>query len=95
MSTESDNEVTPLEAVQEGAQAIEEAIEAVEECKRLEAQWYQTKANSKSVRLTAMHAQAYIDSLEATQRSLTDAMTYLVDRQLFRDVRADRKMGYC
>ena len=74
---------------------IAKGIEGVEDLRQLEKQWYAIKGNSKSVRLTEQHAQAYIDQLEATQRSVTDALMFLIDKGLAREVRAERKMGYC
>lgn len=70
-------------------------LKSVEDLKHLEKRWYAIKGASKSVRLTEQAAQDYIDQLEATQRSLADAMMLLLDKGLHKEVRAERQMGYC
>ena len=65
--------------------------ESIEDLKKLELTWYQTKANNVATKEDLASAgQAYVDTLEVTNRELIDALTRLVDPELAREVQADR-----
>ena len=68
--------------------------ETIEDLKRMELDWYRTKANNLATKEELASAgQDYLNTLEATNRELIDALTQLVDPELFREVEADRLMN--
>ena len=68
--------------------------ETIEDLKKLELDWYRTKADNVATKEELASAgQAYLNTLEATNRELIDALTQLVDPELAREVQADRVMN--
>ena len=68
--------------------------ETIEDLKRMEANWYRTKADNVATKEELASAgQAYLNTLEVANRELVDALTRLVDPQLAREVEADRLMN--
>ena len=67
---------------------VEEAMASLRQTNELEDQWYFVKDDSISVDEVSDAGQAFIDSLQTTQRKLTDALVLVTKRGLAAELEA-------